>query len=73
MFERQFLTKGRFGVIQSNLLFLTQGKQLVKFQTVLPVDKFTMTYGNVENGKLTLLQNVENCFRDLGQNVENFV
>jgi hypothetical protein len=28
---------------------------------------------NAENGKLTLLQNVENCFRDLGQNVKNFV
>jgi hypothetical protein len=28
---------------------------------------------NAENGKSTLLQNVENCFRDLGQNVENFV
>ncbi len=28
---------------------------------------------NAENGKLTLLQNVENCFWDLGQNVENFV
>jgi hypothetical protein len=25
-----------------------------------------MTYENVENGKLTLLQNVENCFRELG-------
>jgi hypothetical protein len=28
---------------------------------------------NAENGKSTLLQNVENCFRDIGQNVENFV
>ncbi len=40
-----------------------------------------MTYENVENGrskyaeseKLTLLQNVENCFRELGQNAENYV
>ncbi len=24
---------------------------------------------NAENGKLTLLQNVENCFGQLGQNV----
>ena len=40
-----------------------------------------MTYENVENGrskyaeseKLTLLQNVENCFRELGQNAENDV
>ncbi len=28
---------------------------------------------NAENEKLTLLQNVENCFGELGQNVENFV
>jgi hypothetical protein len=28
---------------------------------------------NAENGKLTLLQNVENSIRDLGRNVENFV
>ena len=28
---------------------------------------------NAENGKLTLLQNVENCFIQLGQNAENDV
>ncbi len=28
---------------------------------------------NAENEKLTLLQNVENCFRELGQNAENDV
>jgi hypothetical protein len=28
---------------------------------------------NVENGKLTLLQNVEDCFRELGQNAKNYV
>jgi hypothetical protein len=28
---------------------------------------------NAENENLTLLQNVENCLRDLGRNVENFV
>jgi hypothetical protein len=28
---------------------------------------------NAENEKLTLLQNVENCFRELGQNAKNDV
>jgi hypothetical protein len=28
---------------------------------------------NAENEKLTLLQNVENCFRGLGQSAENCV
>ena len=28
---------------------------------------------NAENEKLTLLQNVENCSRELGQNGENYV
>jgi hypothetical protein len=28
---------------------------------------------NAENGKLTLLQNIENCFGELGQHVKNFV
>jgi hypothetical protein len=27
---------------------------------------------NVENGKLTLLQNEDNGFRELGQNAENY-
>jgi hypothetical protein len=28
---------------------------------------------NAKNEKLTLLQNVENCFGELGQNVEKFL
>jgi hypothetical protein len=28
---------------------------------------------NAENEKLTLLQNVENCFREIGQNAKNYV
>ncbi len=28
---------------------------------------------NAENEQLTLLQNVENCFRELGQSAENYI